>query len=101
MRSIVTALGLLGLLLGTCVTVFFGILALTPTSPCTGGATTGSCAYGQLPFKLALFGPLLTLPVALLATFLRSHGKPRPGWLYAGLAAVVAELVIALQIAAD
>lgn len=101
MRTLATVLGLIGLLLGTCVAVFFGILALTPTSPCTAGATSGTCAYGQLPFKLALFGPLLTLPVALLATFLRSHGKPRPGWLYAGLAAVVAELLIALQVAAD
>ncbi|TWP46123.1 hypothetical protein FKR81_36945 [Lentzea tibetensis] len=72
MRIAATVLGIVAMVFLASFAFVLGIMAFTPTMPCTGAnANTGTCAYGQLPQKIMLIGPWVVVVGATLATFVK------------------------------
>ncbi|GLZ34773.1 hypothetical protein Lesp02_69600 [Lentzea sp. NBRC 105346] len=99
MRIFLTVVGMVALFFTVAFAMVLGIMAFTPTQSCAAGATTGACAYGQLPMMLMLFGPIPILVATSLATWIRTPNGPRAYWPWIGVALVVGLFVSALGIA--
>ena len=91
-------IGTILLLAFAAVTFLYGIMAFTPTMSCDY-SSTGACALGQLPMKLAVGGTAVVTVVSLVVTWARTSGRPRATVPYLGVLLVFLLVAAAFAVA--
>ena len=91
-------IGTILLLAFAAMTFVYGIMAFTPTMSCEY-TTTGACAHGQLPMKLAVGGTAVVTVASLVVTWARTSGRPRATVPYLGVLVVLLCVAAAFVVA--